>query len=125
MENAAIKTAETNSPSKTASRSRSAGKGKRRGSGAASRARSAQSTSLVERGMDFADRAQKWAGNARIPSPIVDFGSNAVIIGAVGLVIGVGLGALLPKMSLPEMPQRMMRNGSAGNGKSRSARKGK
>jgi hypothetical protein len=57
---------------------------------------------LMTRGRNLATKAQRWAGDAtRFTAPIVDIGSNALVIGVLGMGIGVAIGAMLPRLSLP------------------------
>jgi hypothetical protein len=117
MENPALEETKKGSSRKT--RSASAKKSKR----ARATARPDESTSpaqLMRRGKNLFAKAEQWAGGAtRLTSPLSDLGSNAIVIGVLGLGIGVAVGAMLPRMSLPDM---MVSNGSAAA--ARSKRKG-
>jgi hypothetical protein len=103
MENPAVEETEKVSTRNKAARSASAKKSKR--SNPASRSDDAASSSqLMKRGRKLVTKAEQWAGGAtRLAAPLSDLSSNAIVIGVLGLGIGVAVGAMLPRMSLPGM----------------------
>jgi hypothetical protein len=103
MENPAVEETEKVSTRNKAARSASAKKSKR--SNPASRSDGAATPSqLMKRGRKLVTKAEQWAGEAtRLASPLTDLRSNAIVIGVLGLGIGVAVGAMLPRMSLPDV----------------------
>ena len=101
MENASIeKEAEGTSKQKT-KRARSSKASKRP---RATSQPSVSTTQLMKRGRNLVKRAEGLASSASgLTTPIADLGSNAFVMGVLGLGIGVAVGALLPQVALPEM----------------------
>ena len=60
--------------------------------------------SLKKRAGALTRKAQDWAADAsRLTAPLTDLSSNAMVIGALGLGIGVAIGAMLPRVAMPTM----------------------
>jgi len=86
-----------------------AAKTKRAASKASSKARAPSrpnrlaQPSLKTRAGALTRKAQDWAADAsRLTAPLTDLSSNAMVIGALGLGIGVAIGAMLPRV-MPTM----------------------
>jgi hypothetical protein len=74
----------------------------------------------MKRGRNLVTKAEEWAGGAtRLASPLGDLGSNAIVIGVLGLGIGVAVGAMLPRMSMPDM---MKSNGSTSGSRKKASK---
>ena len=71
---------------------------------ASSRSNRPPQPSLKKRAGALTRKAQDWAADAsRLTTPLIDLSSNAMVIGALGLGIGVAIGAMLPRMAMPAM----------------------
>ena len=74
------------------------------GARAPSRPNRPATPSLKKRAHALTRKAQDWAADAsRLTTPLIDLSSNAMVIGALGLGIGVAIGAMLPRMAMPAM----------------------
>lgn len=79
---------------------------------------------LMTRGRNLATKAQRWAGDAtRFTAPIVDIGSNALVIGVLGVGIGVAIGAMLPRLSLPAVSFSSLTTSGKGKRPAKGGRK--
>jgi hypothetical protein len=89
-----------------------------------SSATGSSSSQLMTRGRNIATKAQRWAGDAtRFTAPIVDIGSNALVIGVLGMGIGVAIGAMLPRLSLPAVSLSSLTAGGKGKRPTKGGRK--